>query len=63
MAKKVAAVIAVLWGGALLLSHLLGFNRIEGGGPYAAGQWAGLAFGALLLLAGLYHLLLASRRR
>lgn len=63
MAKKIVAVVAALWGAALLLSHLLGFRPIEGDGPYAAGQRAGVAFGALLLFAGLYYLLAGSKRR
>ena len=63
MAKKILAVVAVLWGGGLLLSHLLGLNPVKGSGPYAAGQWAGLAFGVLLLAAGLYYLLVGSRGR
>lgn len=60
MAKKIVAVIAVLWGAGILVSSLLRFNRVEGG-TYGTGQMAGLAFGVLLLGAGLYALL-ASRR-
>ncbi len=60
MAKKIVAIIAVLWGAGILLSFILGFNR-QGEGGYGAGQLVGLIFGILLLASGLYALL-ASRR-
>jgi len=51
---RILGLIALVWGGALLLSHLSGARRIEGEGAYASGQYAGLAFGGLLFVAGLY---------
>jgi hypothetical protein len=45
----------VVWGGAVVLYGLLGQERA--GGAYGAGQVAGIIFGAVLLLAGLYYLI------
>jgi hypothetical protein len=60
MIKKIVAVIAVIWGAGILVSFLLNLNR-AGGGAYGAGQMIGLAFGVLLLAAGLYALLAPKR--
>ena len=60
---RIIGAIAVIWGGALLLSRLLGYSRVEGSGAYAAGQSAGLIFGGLLLVAGLYALITGGRKK
>jgi Mn2+/Fe2+ NRAMP family transporter len=60
---RILGVIALIWGGALLLSRLLGYNRVEGVGAYAAGQYAGLIFGVLLFVAGLYAVITGGRRK
>ncbi len=49
----IVGAIAAIWGGALLLSHLLGFSRIKGSGAYGSGQYAALVFGGLLFVSGL----------
>lgn len=59
---RILGAIAFIWGGALLLSHLLGRSRVEGNGAYAAGQYFGLIFGALLCHAGLYSLVKGGRK-
>ncbi len=51
---RIVGAIALVWGGALVLSHLFGLQRVEGSGAYAAGQYTGLIFGGLLFVAGLY---------
>jgi hypothetical protein len=60
---RILGAIALIWGGALLLSRLLGFSRVEGSGAYAAGQYAGLVFGGLLFVAGLYAVITGGRRK
>jgi hypothetical protein len=60
---RVLGTIAFIWGGALILSRLLGFSRTEGGGAYAAGQNAGLIFGGLLLAAGLFAVITGGRKK
>lgn len=65
MRNRVFGAIGVIWGGIVLLSV---FTRggPSGGGAYGAGQSAGLVFGALLFIAGLYYLVKgggSSRRR
>jgi Mn2+/Fe2+ NRAMP family transporter len=60
---RIIGAIALVWGMALLLSHLLGFRRIEGSGAYAAGQYAGLLFGVLLFAVGLYAVITGGRKK
>src|SRR5688500_1388625 len=60
---RILGLIALVWGGAVLLSHLLGVGRIEGGDAYASGQYAGLAFGGLLFAAGLYAVIRGGRKK
>lgn len=60
---RIVGAIAFIWGAALLLSYLLGFRRIEGSGAYSAGQYAGLIFGGILLVAGLYALLVSGKKK
>lgn len=60
---RMVGAIALVWGGALLLSRLLGFSRVEGEGAYAAGQYAGLVFGALLFIAGLYAVITGGKKK
>jgi len=60
---RIIGAIALVWGAALLLTHLLGFRRIEGSGAYASGQYAGLVFGGLLFAAGLYAVVVGGRKK
>ena len=60
---RIVGAIALVWGAALLLSHLLGFSRVEGSGAYASGQYAGLVFGGLLFIAGLYAVIMGGRKK
>jgi hypothetical protein len=60
---RIIGAIAFVWGAALLLSHLLGFRRVEGSGAYASGQYAGLVFGGLLFAAGLYAVIVGGRKK
>jgi hypothetical protein len=60
---RILGAIALIWGGALLLSRLLGFSRIEGSGAYGAGQYLGLIFGGLLFIAGLYAVIKGGRKK
>ncbi len=55
--------IGVVWGGAILLSYLLGFNQIRGNGAYSAGQYLGIIFGVLLFAAGIYALITEGRKK
>lgn len=52
MRNKIFGGIGILWGGAILLRGLL--VGTSGSGSYQSGQWAGVAIGALFLIAGLY---------
>ena len=61
--SRILGLIAFIWGVALLLPHSLGARGIEGSGAYASGQYAGLAFGGLLIAAGLYALIRGGRKR
>ena len=58
--SRILGLIAVLWGGAVLVFGLLGPRKPVANAAYAAGQNTGLFFGVLLLIVGLYYLL---RRR
>lgn len=60
---RIVGAMALIWGGGLLLAHLLGFRRVEGSGVYAAGQYAGLVFGGLLFAAGLYTVITGGRKK
>lgn len=60
---RIVGAIALIWGGALLVSHLLGNSRIEGNGAYASGQYAALVFGGLLFAAGLYAVVTGGRKK
>jgi hypothetical protein len=60
---RIVGAIALIWGGALLLSHLFGYNQIKGDGAYASGQYAGLVFGGLLFVAGLYAVVRGGKKR
>jgi hypothetical protein len=60
---RILGFVAFVWGAALLLSHLLGARRIEGSGAYASGQYAGLVFGGLLIIAGLYAVIRGGRKK
>jgi hypothetical protein len=60
---RILGAIALIWGGAVLLSRFLGFSRVEGSGAYAAGQYAGLIFGGLLFVAGLYAVITGGRKK
>ncbi len=60
---RIIGAIALVWGAALLLSNLLGFRRVEGSGAYALGQYAALAFGVLLFVAGLYAVVVGGRKK
>lgn len=56
MRNRIFGAIGVVWGGAILASAF--FRGLpESSGAYAAGQNAGLIFGALLLITGAYYLL------
>jgi hypothetical protein len=52
MRNKEFGGIGILWGGALVAKWLA--SGATGAGAYSAGQYAGVAFGAGMLLAGLY---------
>ena len=60
---RIVGTIALIWGGALLVSHLLGYSRVEGSGAYASGQYAGLVFGGVLFAAGLYAVITGGRKK
>jgi hypothetical protein len=55
--NRIFGLIGVLWGGVVLLTKLFGGGQPAAGGAYAAGQSAGLIFGALLFFVGLYYLI------
>lgn len=60
---RIVGAIALIWGGALLLSHFIGSSQIKGDGAYATGQYAGLVFGGLLFVAGLYAVIRGGRKK
>ncbi len=60
---RIIGAIALVWGGTLLLSRLLGSVELKAKGAYAAGQHAGLVFGALLFIAGLYAVITGGRKK
>ena len=60
---RILGAIALIWGGALVLSRLLGFSNVQGNGAYASGQNGGLIFGGLLFIAGLYAVITGGRKK
>lgn len=52
MRNRIFGTIGILWGGAILILFLLRGGP-QGSGAYAAGQYAALAFGTLMVLAGI----------
>ena len=56
MRNRIVGGIAVVWGGAILGMKLFGSQPAPSGGAYGAGQGAGLIFGGLLFVVGLYYL-------
>ena len=57
MRNRIFGAIGVLWGGAILVSKLISGHLASGSGAYASGQIAGLVFGVLLFVVGLYYLI------
>ncbi|MCH6483265.1 LPXTG cell wall anchor domain-containing protein [Pseudoxanthomonas sp. LH2527] len=53
MRNKISGLIGILWGGGIVVSRLL--SESPASGAYQTGQTAGLAFGVVLLGAGLYY--------
>ena len=56
MRNRIFGVIGILWGGGMLVSMLMR-GGAQGHGAYAAGQFAGMALGAVMLVAGPYAVL------
>ena len=54
--NRILGGIGVLWGGGILLFRLFG-SQPAAAGAYGAGQTAGLVFGGLLFVVGLYYLI------
>lgn len=54
MRNRVFGGIGILWGGGVLIAAFARGGP-QGAGAYGAGQTAGLLFGGLLLVAGLYY--------
>lgn len=55
---RILGLIGVLWGGGVLVARVAGGPaEAAANGAYAYGQMAGLVFGALLLLVGLYYVI------
>jgi hypothetical protein len=54
MRNRIFGIIGVVWGGAVLAYGLS--QGPAQNGSYAAGQIGGMAFGAVLLVVGLYYL-------
>ncbi len=61
MRNKIFGAVGVIWGGAVLVSAFLRGGP-EGSGAYAAGNAAGIAFGALLFIVGGYFLIRGSKK-
>ena len=62
MRNRVFGAIGVIWGGAILASALFRSGP-QGSGAYASGQIAGLVFGVLMFIAGIYYLLKDGRKK
>lgn len=60
---RITGAIALVWGAALLLSHVLGYRKVEGSGAYASGQYGALVFGGILFIAGLYAVIVGGRKK
>ena len=54
MKNRIVGVIGILFGGGILVSHFLRETPASGG-AYGGGQIAGLVFGGVMLLAGIYY--------
>jgi hypothetical protein len=53
MRNRIFGAIGIIWGGGILISTLMRGGP-QGRGSYAAGEYGGITFGALLLIAGIY---------
>jgi hypothetical protein len=62
MRNRILGAVGVLWGGGLLLFQLLGGGQTQAKGGYGTGQTAGLIFGGLLLVTGMYYLIKSPRQ-
>jgi hypothetical protein len=58
---RIFGVIALLWGAGIVISFLLRGDA-AGSGAYASGQYIGLVFGLVLLIAGLYAAITGGRK-
>ncbi|MBI3922143.1 MAG: hypothetical protein HY318_12050 [Armatimonadetes bacterium] len=58
MRNRIFGLIGVLWGGVVILSRLSG--GAQGSGAYHSGQTAGLVFGGILFVVGLFYLIRGS---
>lgn len=61
MKNKILGVIGILWGGGILVYGLL-HREGTGDTAYQSGQTAGLVFGAILLIVGLFYLVKGLRK-
>ncbi len=52
MRGRIFGAIGVLWGGALVIGHLVEGGTFDFSSSYAAGKSTGLVLGALMFLAG-----------
>jgi hypothetical protein len=62
MKRRILGAIGVLWGGTLVVGHLIEGAKIDYSSAYSAGQSTGLILGALMFLAGTTSLIKSFRR-
>jgi hypothetical protein len=62
MRNRILGSIGVLWGGALVVGHLVEGGTFDFSSAYAAGKATGFVLGALMLLAGSTTLVKSFRR-
>ena len=62
MRNRIFGAIGVLWGGGILVAGIVK-GCPEGEGAYGSGQIAGLVFGGLLFVVGLYFLIRGGKKR
>lgn len=60
--NRILGAIGVIWGLGVIIYYFLGTNNAGSNGAYAQGQMAGLIFGIVLLLAGLYAFISGGRK-
>lgn len=56
MKLLILGIISIIWGSAIIIRGILSYSAIDPNTSYGAGIYAGLGFGLVLIIAGVFSL-------